>query len=223
LYYCCVSIDREKSEIKSILVTIEDKTISIREFIEGILLGNIKYCKKMKGAYRTTCKKIVFFTNTCWRCNKDYQAYYLKGEFDHEMSLGVPDTVFESDCGLIYTDLSDILNDEYSDEEIVSPFNPIIMKTVESFLKTDEGKNIKIGQIKSRYSNTVKHSYTSFGCPYCDAIYGGWYCKEEVLGLETGDTKPLKILDVDINLEYKWVERPHKHWCYPKNGQFCEG
>lgn len=223
LYYCSVAVDRENSVIKSISVTIEDKTIPLREFIKGILLSKIKHCKKMKGVYRTTCKKIVFFTNTCWNCNKDYQAYYLEGESEFEMSLGVPDTIYESDCGLKYTAFINESDDESSDDEIVSPFNTKIIKTVENFLKTDEGKNIRIGEIKPRYSNTVGHSYTSFGCPYCDAIYGNWYYEEAIQEYELGDAEPLKILDVDIDLEYRRVERPKKHWCYPKNGEFCEG
>lgn len=222
LYYCKVAIDRDDSEIKSITVTLEeDKTIPLREFIEGILLNKIKYCNKMKGIYRTTCKKIIFFTNTCWKCHRDYQAYFLEGESKYEARLGIPDSIFESDCGLKYgTYWND--SDEEDENEVVSPFNPKIIQSVRDFLMTDEGKDIKIGEIKQRYSNTVKSSYISFGCPYCDAIFGNWYYQEAMIEYQVDGEKPLKVLEVNIDLENRRIEKPEKHWCYPKNGEFCE-
>jgi hypothetical protein len=79
--------------------------------------------------------------------------------------------------------------------------------------------NIKLGQIKKRYSKTVDDSYTSFGCYKCDSIFGDWYVMEAKLDIMY-EPKQMTIQG-EIDLKES-VDLPIPHWCFPDNGNFCK-
>ncbi len=57
--------------------------------------------------------------------------------------------------------------------------SPNIISAIKEIIQSDEGKDIKIGEIKNRYSKTIENSYLSFGCFYCDALFGDYYLTTE--------------------------------------------
>lgn len=60
-------------------------------------------------------------------------------------------------------------------------------------------KTHNIGEIKKRYSKTVQDSYLSNGCNSCDAIYGNFYLREELLEYQIHDELPESICSVIIS------------------------
>ena len=99
-------------------------------------------------------------------------------------------------------------------------FRPEIIKKVYELLKTERGQQIKMGAIKSRYSKTVRASYLSFGCPYCDAIFGDHYYFDEICNIEYGY---VKTIDFNTTLSTSLEKEDIPHWCYSPNRNFCGG
>lgn len=96
--------------------------------------------------------------------------------------------------------------------------SPKIYEAVKQFLETENGKPLKIGQLKKRYSKTVHDSYLSHGCFYCDAIFGDFFLNSEKLeGQNASDSIRHKV-----EIEFEMTKEEGQHWCYSINGQFCE-
>jgi hypothetical protein len=88
------------------------------------------------------------------------------------------------------------------------------------FIKTEQGKHLKLGEIKRRFSKTVQDSYISFGCYNCDSIFGDWFVMdaqmEAIYGYRQVATIERELkLDEDIKL-------PIPPWCYPNDLAFCD-
>ncbi|MBA7534734.1 hypothetical protein ES705_26983 [subsurface metagenome] len=59
-------------------------------------------------------------------------------------------------------------------------FHPNVVAFVRNLKKDDIGKKLLLGDIKERYSQTAQYSYLSFGCFFCDSIFGDFYVFQEV-------------------------------------------
>ena len=97
---------------------------------------------------------------------------------------------------------------------------PEIVSKADECLKTEKAKrqNMKMGKIKSRYSKTVGNSYTSFGCPYCDAIFGSHFYFQEICNVESEDIPHIDF-ETTVNISLGTLNIPH--WCYSENRNFC--
>ncbi len=60
-------------------------------------------------------------------------------------------------------------------------FNPLIIKSIEQYITAHPELGIKMGKIKPRFSKTVGKSYPSFGCAYCDSIFGNHFVQEAMM------------------------------------------
>lgn len=60
-------------------------------------------------------------------------------------------------------------------------FNPLIIKSIEQYVNSHPEMEIRMGKIKSRFSKTVGEFYPSFGCTYCDSIFGNHFVQEEMM------------------------------------------
>nr|WP_319573435.1 hypothetical protein [uncultured Draconibacterium sp.] len=188
---------RETKE-KDIKVEFNNRLFEIDDFVSILLDGKIKFCNKLS-AINTQAITINFYEKTCWKCGTTQHSYYLSDSI-------------KSACG------QDIHLDSPMWEDDDLEFNPQITKTIADFTKTEEGKFLKIGYIKNRYSNTIHNTYKSFGCYRCDAIFGDWYNHEEVL--EAKMEGPISSINVNIDLSMMQEEK--EHWCFSENRQFCE-
>jgi hypothetical protein len=96
--------------------------------------------------------------------------------------------------------------------------SPRIQEAVQQFLKTENGRHLKIGALKNRYSKTVGHSYLSHGCFYCDAIFGDFYLKMDNFDSQNDPMNIRHIVKIDLGE----MKEENPHWCYSENGEFCE-
>jgi len=183
----------------SLVVQTKNKITLLSQFVEDLLSRRIRFCNHYR-LKNTQNNKIVFFTTECWKCHREYHIYYLENYYYTCCGEEVEDYCFE----------------------IPLRFRPEVVAAVKTFLKTNAGKQLRMGEIKSRYSKTVEDSYISFGCPWCNAIFGEFYYFSEVNNAIYGDDGPnqtvwetqLSVTELNI-LDYE------AHWCYPEKGDFC--
>ncbi|WP_392476290.1 competence protein CoiA [Nostoc sp. C110] len=183
----------------SLVVQTKNKSTPLSQFVEDLLSRRIRFCDHYQ-IKKTQNAKIVFFPTECWKCKKQSYIYYLENPY--------------------YTCCGEEVEDYCC--EIPRRFRPEVIAAVRSFLKTDAAKKIRMGEIKTRYSKTVEDSYISFGCSWCNALFGEFYYFGEVNNAIYGDDgsnhtfweTQLTVTDSNI-LDYE------AHWCYPENGDFC--
>ena len=103
--------------------------------------------------------------------------------------------------------------------------SPQIQAAVQRFLESVKGKDIKVGPIKQRYSRTVQDSYSSYGCYYCDAIFGVFYLSESKSCVhydwETAGQSD-KYIQHTVEVDLGKVVEEWPHWCFSEDGHFCE-
>ncbi len=177
------------------------RKIALPEFVGAFLQGRIKFCKVL----RTKKKQLIrlfFFEMKCWKC----------GALNHVYS--VDETCLRSSCNGIVQTME--MMEMWSSNGI--EYIPEVIGLAQNFART---KNLKLGQIKRRYSKTVGDSYISFGCYKCDSIFGDYYVSDAALEAAY-DPKTIR-LEGEIDLHQSF-EIPVPHWCYPGPGEsFCDG
>ena len=63
-------------------------------------------------------------------------------------------------------------------ESGIDSFYPEIVNGVKQYLDVNSDLNIKMGEIKPRYSKFHHGAYMSFGCAYCDSLFGSTYIQD---------------------------------------------
>ena len=180
------------------------KPYLIDRFIKSLLSKRLRFCQH----YRIPANQIIqlfFFPVQCWRCYRNYHAYYLLNDW------------YSSCCNLWCLD-SQTYRRLYNDP---SPFHlrSEIVKAAKVFVKSEKGKSVQMGEIKHRYSRTVNPGSTSFGCPWCDAIFGDSFYSKEVKNAYINQC-PTIDCETQVTLtENLVVDVPH--WCYSENREFC--
>lgn len=117
--------------------------------------------------------QIILGNDNCWKCGKKIKIV---------IGIQLKDK-YDNELGFRY----------FSDDEIAS----LIMKHMDAEIY----KSYKIGEIKYRYSNTVKESYLSNGCYYCGAIQGNFYLHDaEIID------KPIKEFQLEYGKDIKEIE-----------------
>ena len=185
-------------EKKEIWVDIYGRKIPIRQFTEALLKRKIKFCINLEPKINQKIK-ISFFETECWRCKTKQYIYFIQENL-------------ESKCG------QSICIEEESWSNNALKYNPQILKAIHKFLKTEKGKSIRIGEIKKRYSKTIKSSYMSFGCCKCDSIFGDWFIQTEILEAKDNENN----LSIVAEIQIPKIKVKHPHWCYSENNAFCE-
>ena len=176
------------------IVIINEKiNFKLYDFITELTSSNFKFCQLYR--YKKQQKiKIRFFPIYCWKCNKRHYIYHVKNQS--------------------YLSICNQKNFE------PSQFYPEIIKKAYECLKTEtaQAKNMTMGQIKSRYSRTVGEKYTSFGCPFCDAIFGEHFYFEEICNVEYGYVESIDF-ETTVNITLEDIDG--SHWCYSPAHNFC--
>ena len=114
--------------------------------------------------------EIRFFKYECWKCHKQSDVYFV-----HE-------TVSENGIETGTT---------------IDPFTPQLAKGVKEYIKNHPEEKLIMGDIKPRFSKTRKQEYPSFGCPYCDSLFGQHYINDDINEL-CYDVKSLQKARIEI-------------------------
>lgn len=194
-------IFKEKDQAYIFYSVIGNRKMSVKYLTESLLKGKFKYCENLS---ITPPQKIIiaFFEIACWKCKKNQHLYAVSQGDEVEASCG------ES---IALGSIETLFNTELDK-------HPEVYKAVKSICQSAEGKHLKVGQLKQRYSKTVKESYLSHGCYYCDALFGDFFLlheKDDGLNSQSSTWFTKKV-----NLRSFKVEQPH--WCYSETREFCE-
>jgi len=177
------------------------RTIPLEEFVRLLLSGSIE-----RRRHATTAEEqkveLVYFEHDCWKCEKPSHVYFLREPY--QSCCGIAMRAFEGgiwEGGKL----------EYNSE--ILAVHDWVTKTL--------GTQLRVGEIKKRYSDTVRESYVSFGCYWCDAIFGDWYLGTARMEEEmTGDEH--HVVSQHTVRVGSPVTVEHSHWCLPvRDGLFC--
>lgn len=189
------------SNENEVFVTIKDReTISLKRFLKDFMTGRIRFCKHLKTSKKQNLE-IRLIEMQCWKCKQKNLIYYVNHGF-------------YSSC-----------NAEVHREELLwksdrKEYIPEIQEKVRKFLETNKEIKQKLGEIKERYSKEVGDSYVSFGCSYCDSIFGDWYVQEAIYDTMYGDGI-IETFNCEIDLNVPAI-MDFPHWCHPRIESFCE-
>jgi len=187
----------------ALMVDASTRTLTLSEFMAALLSRHFKFASHYR-VRQIQQFKVVFLAVICWRCQQQHYLYYI------------PNAGYYSKCG--------IKIDEGAFGAFDSNFwlfRPELIQAVKNYLKTEAGKTIRMGEIKKRYSKTVRRSYMSFGCKKCDAIWGDHFYFEAMSEAWYGYIPTIELdLQISLNPPLNLNSRPH--WCYSPTGSFCD-
>ena len=204
--FCLTLESRDNAEsfevqINNPSLKIPQPSYRLREYIKSLLNRRIRFCTQLR-ARREQNLRIVFIEMECWRCKKISHVYYVS-----------QDTV--SSCGEKMHTSADCLE-----------FDESLIKAVSQFINSPEGSHLRLGKIKPRFSKAFGSSYQSFGCFYCDALFGNRYVLNDTLCAMHHEMRseysPAAVLETIIPLPDPLPIESGNHWCFPESGDFCE-
>lgn len=124
---------------------------------------------------------LVTLSVPCWRCKKITQVV----------------------AGLEVKNQTETFKEFYNFDEV--------SETIRSMISPNIQQKYKIGTIKKRYSKTMQQQYLSNGCYHCDAIYGNFFLREEILELLVCDADLYPILTKIHHLGEE-IPLPYQSW-----------
>lgn len=83
----------------------------------------------------------------------------------------------------VYFSYKVISEDGSETESYYGDFESQLYDGVKEYIRTHPEENLIMGEKKPRYSRTMDEVYESFGCPYCDCIFGQHYLNDEYCSL----------------------------------------
>ena len=95
----------------------------------------------------------------CWKCHKRSHIYFINR--------------------LLSSDGISVLCDDVMTAN--REFEPEVVKAVGQYIKEHTELGIRIGEIKPRFSKTLGYAYPSFGCAFCDSIFGNHYVQDDIM------------------------------------------
>ena len=170
------------------------KTLSLMNFIRDFLNNRIKYCQHIR---RSSKIDVKFLKMNCWKCGAENYIYHI-------------------------WPLKSICNAELNrNDDDMLIFHPAIVKQVTEYVNSDLGKHLPMGEIKTRHSGSVGHSYMSFGCRECDAIFGDFYVNMTILESQYHKEDIVDHIEIEVNTD-ETMKEELPHWCHSSELNFCE-
>lgn len=130
----------------------------LSEFLYSLIDGKIRFAEQIEVNKAELC----FYKNECWKCHKENDVYFVNRLFSQEGAV---------------VDGQHVIMDENI------TFSPSIITGLKKYKQEHPSEKFIMGEIKQRYSNTVKKAYPSFGCSQCDSIFGNFYLQEDIMEL----------------------------------------
>ena len=175
------------------------RKVDLNTFLENFISNNIQFKSVAKTKTRQLVN-LVFYKMECWKCHEMNHLFYV-------------DSPFYSACN------AKIQPDEALWESNSMEYRPEIIELAQKFVENRKDLNVKLGQIKKRYSKTVDDSYISFGCHKCDSIFGDWFVMEANLDIMYEPKELMYQGEIELS---ESIELPISHWCFPDKKQFCD-
>jgi hypothetical protein len=189
-----------EDQVGAFSVSLGDRrNVSLRQFITEYIQGRIRFCHDAISK-REQNIQIVFYKFKCWKCGRMNHPFMLK-------------TGFKSACNASAHPKETLWGSNRCE------FRPEIRAVAENFVARNYESSLTLPVIKSRHSNTVGKEYFSFGCKYCDSIFGDWYIKDAEMEVMYGDGV-VALCDATIDVADIFTQ-PIPHWCCPGEGNFC--
>ena len=189
-------LDLDSNEFR---VKFYNRKFVVGDFVKHLLSKHIKFCSVLRSTLNPKVD-LSFFPMSCWRCGKTSHIYYVHN-------------VVNSIC-----DLPIGINDNGLWSNFKFEYHPqILKKAIE--IGNDPTNGIVLGEIKKRASKQAYKSYMSFGCAYCDSLFGDWFISEAYM--ECVEDETCINFEMNLNLS-KPYEKEYNHWCFSENNNFCE-
>ncbi|MFJ1426602.1 competence protein CoiA [Capnocytophaga canimorsus] len=186
-----------KGEDSNLMVQLKQSQINLKSFVGHLLKGHFKFCEHI--TLKSQEITLIFFRTRCWKCKKHQDCWTINRNLT---------TTCGQRINLGFSNWDDTDIDK----------SPEIYQAVKQFLQTERGKKLKIGELKRRYSKTVRRNYLSHGCVYCDSIFG-----DNFLEIEKEEAKHNpKNIKHKVKVVFKNVKQKQEHWCFSENKEFCE-
>ncbi len=184
-------------------------SLALPEFVALLLERKIRY-RSLMSPCTIQQIKVFFVREECYRCKKISHIYYV-------------DASYESRCGKEMQYRPSRFANSKS-EDFYYEFRPEIMSAVENYLKSNPYDHLRLGAVKMRYSAPENCAYVSFGCYYCDALFGNFYLYHNVHATIPeaqlyGNSDAFFEAEVVVKDMFSETQQ---HWCYPADGNFCE-
>lgn len=128
---------------------------------------------------------VRFYKIDCWKCGRTNDAYF------------------------VYKTISE---DGIEMEGGIDSFNQTLIKGIRKFVEEHPEMNIVLGEIKQRHSKTVNDSYMSFGCKYCDSLFGNFFINDifmDVIYSARSLPKALIEINEDITVDANCWYKPN--------------
>lgn len=180
------------------MVAIDQKTMSLRDFVKARLERRIRFCEQRH--YTSREVHVIIIGVRCWRerCHASYDVLYTR-------------RFMRSDCGVERVEMVPGDRILSFDDPYCALRNWAVLKKVFAA----EAKQLQVS-VKRRWSQTAEESYWSFGCPECDALYGNHFIWDTFYDAESNRCIP------SLSKQWRFSKRmPEPHWCFPHHSGFC--
>ena len=185
---------------ETLIVNLGDRRkIDLQTFLENFISDKIQFISIAKTKPIQNIN-LVFYEMTCWKCKELNHLFYVE-------------TPFYSSCNAIIK-VEEGLWDSSSIE-----YQPEIIELAEKFVDNRKDLNLKLAQIKERFSHTVGDSYMSFGCYKCDSIFGDFYVMDAKMEVVYETDKINCQGQIELRKTY---ELNIPHWCFPSDRNYCD-
>jgi hypothetical protein len=174
------------------------RKVDLHTFLQNFISNNIQF-KPIAITKTKQLVNLVFYEMECWKCHELNHLFYVENPFYSACNAKIKpaEALWESNS---------------------IEYRPEIIQLAQKFIESRKDLNLKLGQIKERYSKTVENSYMSFGCYKCDSIFGDWFVMEAKIDLMYVPNELTHQEEIELK---EIFELPIPHWCFPDNNQFC--
>jgi hypothetical protein len=180
-------------------VGLNNRLYELGAFVTALLRGRIRYCDEARAEGEQKLK-LVFFPFDCLSCGARSHIYTAA-------------RTLTSRCGVSFTPNEPWYSDAFA-------FHPQVQAAAQRALTTPEGRRYRLGAIKPR-TDADGATYTSFGCPRCDAIFDRPSVEMALYGARrVGEVEVVESFEAAFRLHAP-LTAPFAHWCYPASGGFC--
>ncbi len=187
-----------KDTNSNIQAHLNHEQLTLNSLVKKLLNRHLRVCNKTRAKLKQEVE-IILFETSCWKCNEPQHLWTVERNL-----TTVCNQKFHS------------FHSSWDNEDLDK--SPEVYNALKNYLKSEDGKSLRIGELKKRNSKMAQTTYLSHGCYKCDSIFGDFYIMEEK-SYAYHNTKNLrfKVELMKTDLIYNKA-----HWCFSESNEFCE-